>query len=89
MIAGTGVDTCPKCNAGPVGVIDSRRMPRGRRRRRQCLACEHRWFTVEIEAGTDLVTTDESIQRAKHIIAEAIEKLHIISGNLIYVTKSR
>lgn len=39
---------CPKCNDSDTDVIDTRPMPYGVRRRRECLACDHRWSTVEI-----------------------------------------
>ena len=40
--------TCPVCGAD-TKVIDSRPIEDGTRRRRQCLECDHRFTTVEID----------------------------------------
>jgi len=41
---------CPECNSLNIACIDSRAEEKtnGVRRRRKCLACDHRWSTVEI-----------------------------------------
>ena len=41
--------TCPVCG-GETKVVDSRPIEDGTRRRRQCLECDHRFTTVEIDA---------------------------------------
>ena len=46
---GLGTETCPSCEkAGGVGVVDSRPMAFGRRRRKRCEYCRARWSTLEI-----------------------------------------
>ena len=42
---------CPKCGADQFMVVDSRPCKDGIRRRRQCVACEHRFSTYEYPAG--------------------------------------
>ena len=43
---------CPECNSLNVACIDSRTEEKTNRvrRRRKCLACDHRWSTMEISA---------------------------------------
>jgi hypothetical protein len=42
------IERCPKCGGKHVGVVDSRPEPFGRRRKRTCRDCRHRWWTVEM-----------------------------------------
>lgn len=41
---------CPACKHEDSRVYDSRPFRNTIRRRRQCLACDHRWSTIEIQA---------------------------------------
>ena len=42
---------CPKCQSPSTKVYDSRPMDNGQRRRRKCLACNHRFTTNETVVG--------------------------------------
>lgn len=58
---------CPRCWVNDVSVFDSRITPNNSvRRRRGCLACGHRWTTVEVDAEVakklhDLGVTKETL----------------------------
>lgn len=41
---------CPRCGHENSLIPDSRQSPHGRRRRRECQACFHRWSTMEVDA---------------------------------------
>lgn len=43
-------DTCPNCSSTNNSVKDSRETKHGRRRRRLCNKCGHKWSTMEIRA---------------------------------------
>lgn len=43
-----GIDTCPSCKHRGVKVVDTHPHPYGRRRRRTCVKCRHRWSTIEV-----------------------------------------
>jgi hypothetical protein len=43
-----GVDACPECQHAWTRCVDSRAEAYGRRRRRECVACKHRWSTIEV-----------------------------------------
>lgn len=47
-----GVDRCPACGGGFIDVTDSRMTSVGRKRRRKCPSCNHRWTTFELAADT-------------------------------------
>ena len=43
---------CPRCNTKLKSlVVDVRESPAGRRRRRACVSCSHRWTTLEIRVS--------------------------------------
>ena len=48
MADGAGVDICPACGVSGAGVVDSRLVAEGRRRRKRCWGCDHRWSTIEM-----------------------------------------
>jgi hypothetical protein len=45
---GNAAEICAKCGSGDNTVVDSRTLEFGRRRRRRCQRCRHRWSTVEV-----------------------------------------
>ena len=47
-----GVDRCGACGGGFIDVTDSRMTSVGRKRRRKCPSCNHRWTTFELAADT-------------------------------------
>ena len=52
---------CPKCGADGVRVLVSRKdTDRTRMRRRHCVACDHRFFSLEV------VIPDEGVEWAPH-----------------------
>jgi hypothetical protein len=44
---------CPKCGAGNMHTIDSRKENDRVRRRRECASCGHRWSTIELSTDTE------------------------------------
>lgn len=65
---------CPKCQDDMTEVIDSRVMPYGVRRRRECLVCDHRWTTVEIDV--DQYKTLQRIARSMREITQELGKMN-------------
>ena len=62
------------CNCGADSqVVDSRPLPDGVRRTRQCSACGKRWYTVEIERG---------LYRRMTALRQAVEGFAIPSGDV-------
>ena len=52
---------CPQCGVPRARIVDTRPSPRGRRRRRKCIVCDHRWTTLEIpEELMDAMTGNRS-----------------------------
>ena len=45
-------DKCPACGSRNWVVLDSRETKGGRRRRKRCNDCEHRWTTYEVPQKT-------------------------------------
>lgn len=39
---------CPSCQSTQTKVLDSRKLPEGVKRRRQCSKCRHIYFTMEV-----------------------------------------
>lgn len=54
--------TCPNCGSENTGCIDSRTVPRKRRRRYECWGCGGRFTTYEIYAA-DLQASADAMQR--------------------------
>ena len=67
---------CPNCKGGLVAVIDSRQVEEGRRRRRGCGTCGHRWSTVEV-----------SIDYLQHL-QDAVNALETCRGTLTAALRS-
>jgi transcriptional regulator NrdR family protein len=72
---GAGTETCPTCGAAGVGCIDSRAHPWGRRRRRECSRCLHRWTTVEmpLETAEALMRTCIAVTGAARTLDAALK----------------
>ena len=70
---------CPACKARSSSVKNSRGTRRdGIKRRRQCLACQHKWTTYE---RSDAPTREEpDVERAVRLLKEATKLLRSISG---------
>lgn len=63
---------CPICAAGDHRVVQTTQQPDGSTRRaRDCIACGHRWFTVE---------ASEAIYRKAADIAQAFETMRAVVG---------
>jgi len=82
---------CPRCSSTKSKVIDSRSAKDGGtiKRRRECLACKHRYTTLETIQGEDLPVrkNDGSIQdfdreKIKRSILKAIEKRSVDAEEL-------
>ena len=55
--------TCPECGSNQHSVTDSRDGGvQVVRRQRQCLACGHRWKTVEVSSGAPVLRTTEELE---------------------------
>lgn len=59
---------CPTCNSNNLYCIDSRDVRGNKRRRRhECLDCEHRFTTIEIIVDTDTLK-DKALDNIKETI---------------------
>jgi hypothetical protein len=70
-------NACPKCGEKAVRVLDSRDTTMGRRRRRVCDACHHRWATLEIDADVlgSISDTRRAITKSITQLTTALELL--------------
>lgn len=76
--------TCPKCGSNQHSVTDSRDGgAQGVRRKRQCLACGHRWKTMEVSLGAPVLRTTEELEalraendRLKALLSRATSSLY-------------
>lgn len=79
-LVGDGIDACPACGLGGVMVVNSRPTKVGRRRRRLCPSCRHRWSTQEIpvDLAVNLAAARKSLARimaAKRALGETVEAI--------------
>ena len=65
-------EQCPNCGSVNWKVIDSRPTEKGRRRRKHCLDCNHRWSTIEY------TKTDDRIADLEKAIDEIQMKLDTV-----------
>lgn len=63
---------CPKCQNEISSVLDTYHTKSAIRRRRKCLACEHRFSTYEIQAGEYRAFKQHKVQPT---IVENLQKL--------------
>jgi len=42
---------CPTCDTQDSAIIDTQNVDLGKRRRRQCCSCGHKWATLEVPIG--------------------------------------
>lgn len=83
-IGGAGVDECPNCGSDQVGVFDSRPEPTGRRRRKKCEPCGHRWTTLEMhmEAAKMALAGTLALRRADRLLADAAGHIQTVRSRL-------
>lgn len=82
--------TCPKCGSNQHSVTDSRDGGAQEvRRKRQCLACGHRWKTMEVPSGAPVLRTTEELEalraenaRLKALLSRATSSLYTALGVL-------
>lgn len=71
----------PACRSVDVGVLDSRPVAEGTRRRRKCNACGWRWTTYEVSAEAYAVVAGmnpaalDAAARAVALASDALEQL--------------
>lgn len=65
---------CPQCSWGSSTVLEARQTQQYKRRRRECLSCEHRWTTVEVtaEEHTRLKGLANKAQRLQSILSKGL-----------------
>ncbi len=68
---------CPLCRTGDSKVVDSREVPTGIRRRRQCLSCRHRFTTYEKLEQPDLMVVKKDGRREEYDRQKLTEHLHL------------
>jgi len=66
---------CPHCSWGSSAVLEARQTQQYKRRRRECLSCEHRWTTVEVTA--------EEYKELKELANKAQQLQSILSKGLL------
>lgn len=79
---------CPSCGARKVQVIDTRFVNNQRVRRRRCVACDHRWGTVEVDlavgrlmaqAARQLVTAEAALREVSELL-KALRETPLLTG---------
>jgi hypothetical protein len=83
-MGGAGVDECPECGSDQVGVTDTRPEANGRRRRKKCDACGHRWTTLEMHMGAakEALAGSLALRRADRLLADAAGHIQSVRSRL-------
>lgn len=72
---------CPYCNSNNSRVVDTREVPDGIRRRRECGDCQQRYTTYERVAGISLLIVKQDGRR------ESFDREKLVKSMLIACTK--
>jgi len=73
--------TCPACQSVDTSVIDSRASRNGIRRRRRCLACQHRFTTYEAIVESD--APDEVVLQLDRISKETSKLMGMLKRRVV------
>ena len=73
---------CPKCSSDNNRCVDSRPHRLGRRRRRRCAACGHRWSTLEmpLDGVPNLDRTDTALEMLTRLIQDASNARDVLAA---------